>query len=257
MHIRFLALALCGLQATASACELRFALGDGEVLPYLAGNGSQVRSERPGIAVELADLASQAIGCKAVFNRVPTKRVLAETAAGKYEAGFMYSYDPERAKELAYPMKQSAVDSSRRIATLSYYLYRRKDSPVEWDGKQITGLNGNIGTNLGWSIAKDLAAKGYGVEEAPGPVANFNKLVHGRIGAFATQDIDGDPVLALGKFAQAERLSTPLSTKHYFVVFNLAFARSKAELVENFWTQLGIQRDKQLPALLKKYQADD
>ncbi|MDK2126137.1 substrate-binding periplasmic protein [Parachitinimonas caeni] len=239
------------------ACEIRFALGDDEAMPYRAGAGPQVRGDKPGIALELVEQASQAIDCKAVFTRLPSKRVLAETISGRFDGSFMYSYDPDRARELAYPMKQGAADGNRRIATLSYYLYRRKDSPVDWDGKQISGVVGNIGVNLGWSISKDLAAKGHGIEEALGSQQNFSKLAMGRIGAYATQDIDGDYLLAAGKFPQIERLPQPLNTKHYFVVFNQPFARSKPDLVENFWTQLGLIREKQFGNLLKRYQAND
>lgn len=235
-----------------SACNLSFAYNAEPSPPYMVGEGT-LPAERPGVAVEMVREASRRIGCTARFVRLPNVRVLAETQAGRHDGAFMYSHNAERAAGLAYPLKDGKPDHDRRIATLRYYLYRQAGSPVEWDGQRLRGLNGAVGVNLGWSIGRDLKAMGIAVEEALGSRSNLEKLLAGRIAAYATQDLAGDAAVQRWGQGRVERLPAPLSTKDYFVVFNPDFAARERETTERFWSALAELREEMAAKLLPLY----
>lgn len=241
--------------ASAAPCELRLAYNSEPAPPYLLGDEGAVR-QHPGAAVELLQRVAAQHGCLLRLSRVPNVRVLMETQAGRHDGAFMYSYSAARALTLAYPMRDGQPDTARRITRLSYYLYRLRHAPVDWDGQKIQGLQGPVGVNFGWSIGKDLREQGIAVEEALNTQQNFDKLRHGRIAAFATQDLSGDAALRRYGYSEVERLPLPLSSKDYFLVFNLRFYQTHRELAERIWTSMASLRDSALPGLLQRYEDD-
>ena len=47
---------------------------------------------------------------------------------------------PKREKFGVYPKRDQKVDSSRMFVSASYYLYAKKNSFLEWDGKNFNKL---------------------------------------------------------------------------------------------------------------------
>ncbi|PHV10213.1 substrate-binding periplasmic protein [Chitinimonas sp. BJB300] len=250
----FSVLTLFGGHAS-SACQIALAYNSEPSPPYFIGEG-YIGPSKPGAAVELLQLTAAQVGCTLKLIRVPNMRVLAEAQVGKHDGVFMYSYNAERATSFVYPTREGKPDSSRRITTLSYYLYKTKGSPVSWDGQHFSGINAPIGVNLGWSVGKDLLARGLQIEEAISTKQNFAKLRSGRIAAYATQDLAGDSEIADENITDVERLPIPLSSKDYFIMFNMPYYQQNHDRVEQFWTTLGTLRESTLPGILRKYASD-
>ena len=238
-----------------NACEFHFAFNDEPSLPYMLGGGAKPQAEMPGIAVELVDAAAKATGCQVRFSRLPTKRVLLETVSGRVDGSFMYSWNAERDKQLVYPKAGKHPDPARRIASFTYVAYRKKGSQANWDGQRFTGLNqAAIGINLGWSIAKDLAAQHLPIEEAPTVQINLNKLLKGRIALYITQREPGDEAIHHLGITGIECLPIPVAEKYYYVVFNRQFYAQHRDWVEQFWAALADRRDALTELLRRKYQ---
>jgi len=141
-------------------------------------------------------------------------------------------------------MKDGKIDSSKRLASISYYLYVVEGSKVTWDGKTIKNLDKEIGVNLGFSIATDLKNMGYQVNETKSTGGNLKKLQLGVISAYANQDVDTDTLIKTGNYGKIVKLPIPLSTKDYFIIFSNQFMKNNRAIAEKFWNRLSQVRDK-------------
>jgi polar amino acid transport system substrate-binding protein len=237
----------------AFGCDIDFAYSTEPAPPFQMGVG-EAAPARPGAGVELVREVAEKIGCTAHFIRLPNIRVLTETQGGRHDAAFMYSYNPEReAGGLVYPLRDGKPDHDRRMTTQHYFLYRLKGSAIDWDGQHISHLDAPIGVNTGWSIGRDLRARGIAVEEVPNARQNLDKLHAGRIAAYATEDEPAQAAMRIGIDDNVEAIPTPLTSKDNFVMFSRAFYAQHADIAERFWRELALRRDEALARLLPSY----
>lgn len=255
MHYRHgivLLLLLFGLPK-AGGCVLTLAYNEQSSPPYIVGDGTDVPA-KPGIAIELVQKAVAGQGCRLQLVRRPGKRALVEVERGQFDGLILYSYTAERGRTLVYPLKQGQPDSSRRLATLSYYLYRRSGGPVEWDGNTLRNFrHGPIGINRGFGIRADLEKLGVHIEEANSTGQNLNKLKLGRIIAYAMQDNIADHIIAEGAYTNIEKLPLPLQRKDYYLIFSQRFYLADRPLAEKIWADIGQRRDDLLKNRLQGY----
>ena len=240
----------CPTPGIAQNKPFRLAYSDVSTYPYQVGEGLQI-PEPAGISIDIIKQAAKDNGITIEFHRLPNKRVLLELQSGVIDGAFIFSHNAERQVFAEYPRKNGVPDPARRVARLSYYLYRQKNSPVTWNGSQFQGLQGPIGANAGYSIIGDLRKMGVTVEEAKSTEQNFNKLQLGRLAAVATQDNIADPYLQKNQLHDIEKLPLPLAEKDYFLIFNRSFTEKNRQQVEKLWDRIGVIRDqithKQLP----------
>ena len=243
----------CLLVVSARAEEVTVRLGYSEIPapPWQIGHDQSP----PGIAFEVIREVGARLGIRFEFIRYPNKRVLWTLGKNELEGAFMYSYEPERTRQGVYPERNGLPDPSRRLATLSYYLYRMKGEPVIWDGKTVRGGNIVIGANEGYSIAEDLRQLGLKVFEARGTEKGFRMLQLGRISAMAHQDCVADPWLAAhDPEGKIEKLEPPLRTKHYYLIFSHAFMEKHRDLAMKIWDEIAVVRDTVMAKAMKSYQ---
>lgn len=238
----------------AQAAEvLRAAFEDKALPPYYMGDSTDVEVERPGVSIELVREAAKEVGVDVEFVRMPWVRCQKSLQKGEVDAIFNASFKEERLEYGVYPMIGSKPDPARRIATVSYALYRLKGSPVTWDGRAIEGLDGPVGAQSGYSIVEDLARMGIKTEEAQASTTNFRKLASKRIPAVAALVVTGDALLAAGDYPNVEKVTPPLATKDYFVMFSHQFYDGKHALAERLWTKIAELRDRDAARLYAKY----
>ncbi|MBC7951011.1 MAG: transporter substrate-binding domain-containing protein [Rhodospirillaceae bacterium] len=240
----------CGAQA---AEVLRAAFEDKALPPYYMGDSTEVDADRPGVSIELLRAAAKEAGIEVEFVRMPWVRCQKSLQKGEVDAIFNASFKEDRLEFGVYPMAGAKPDPSRRIATVAYALYRLKDGPVSWDGKIIEGLDGPVGAQSGYSIIEDLTRMGIKTEEAQASTTNFKKLASKRIPAVAALVVTGDALLATGEFANVEKVTPPLVTKDYFVMFSHQFYDGKRALAESLWGKLAEVRERDGGKLYAKY----
>ena len=236
-----------------SAVALRLVYSDVEAFPIQMGNGETV-ADPPGVAIELIAEAARQLGLPVKFERLPNKRVFSELEAGIADGAFCFSYKEDRLKSGVYPLKDGKPDSSRRIITISYYLYKMKHSSLNWDGKNFSNLNGRIGANSGYSIVDDLRKMGLPVEEAKTTEQNFVKLQLERIAGYATQDITADRIVESGQDGDIVKVIPPLTTKDYFLMFSHQFMEKHPDIAEQLWAKIGELRETFTKNALNRYQ---
>lgn len=239
--------------AAAEPVPLQLGYSNQESPLYIQGSGDVV-PPLPGIAVEMVQAAATTCAVAASFARYPGGRLLALMQENVIDATVMLSFSPERLGIAAYPMLENVADPAFQIASLTYAFYVRSDSKLMWDGKSFTGLAHPIGANLGWSIANDLTKMGLPVEPAKDTQNNFNKLLLGRIDAFAIQTSIGDAYVERHQLGDRIKLLVPaISSKAYYLVFSHGWYDRHPDAAKCLWQSIAEQRENSMPALLQHY----
>ena len=233
--------------------EVRVNLSDQPSPPYIMGSGEQLPA-KPGLIVELALAAASQCQLQLKLERQPAKRLLSNLASGKNAASLQLSHTPERAGFASYPQQNGQLTRTMRISTLRYMLYVKTGSPLKWDGKQLTPSDAIVGSNLGWSINNDLEKLGIHTETAISVDSNFNKLLAGRVDAYAGPEVLGNNYLANQSLqTKIQALPVLLKEKDYFMPFNLDYARQNPQTVQCMWQQIAKLRDPLFRTRLKHY----
>ena len=238
----------------ASDLKLRIGYNDNASFPYFLGNSS-LPFDPPGISVEIISIVASELGVDVEFVRLPGRRVLHELKANRLDAAFIFSFKPERQEFGVFPMRGGQPDSQKRLAVLSYVLYRLKGTALDWNGHSFSNLNGALGANAGYSIVADLRKKGVVVVEAKTTETNFLNLENTRIVGVADQEVVADSYLATNNINTIEKVEVPLATKDYFLIFSHQFVDDYPDLAEKFWERIAEKRDELTEQLIPKYVA--
>ncbi len=254
--ITLLSIACSGSALFAEEQSIRLGYSDAEAFPY------QIRDDKnpPGIAFEIISEAAKQSGIKVIYVRLPNKRVQFSLHDGiEIDGAFMFSYDESRLVNGVYPLINDKPDGSRKIATLSYYIYKKKGSPLNWDGNNFSGIDttspeNKIGANSGYSVVKDITKKGVPVDDGSKTTKqNFLKLQAGRISGFAHQDLVADNYILSNKLSGIEKLPKPFIQKNYFLMFSHQYYEKNRQTAEKLWDKIGEIRDRKTSAVFHKY----
>lgn len=204
--------------------------------PRYLGTGTEINWDRPGLTLELLRELGARLQVNLVIKRFPWNRGLYLVETGEADGVFHASYKQERERIGVYPKTaDGTVDPSRAIFIQAYFLHVLRGAPVRWDGKTISGLDGKaIGATAGYSIVTDLEAMGVTVETGKIQGINLNKLVAGRIAAYAELEnmaaaaIASDPAA----YSEVEKLQPPLISKPYYLLLSHAFVERDPALAE-------------------------
>lgn len=226
--------------------------------PRYLGEGTAINWDRPGLTLELLKELGRRLQVNLTFERYPWKRGLYLVETGEADGIFHASYKPAREEIGVYPKTEAgAPDPSRAIFVQSYALHVLRGSTVRWDGRTISGLEGKaVGATAGYSIVDDLKALGVDVETGKIQDINLNKLVAGRIAAYAELENMAAAVIAANPAAYADvvKLDPPLVSKPYYLLLSHAFARRDPVLAEAvFDTIRSINADPDFQALIARY----
>jgi len=222
--------------------------------PHYLGDNSKVL-EKPGAVVELVKLLEQEIpDLKIEFYRYPWKQCLLKLKAGEIDGAFNGSFTKARLDMGTYPWKNGAVDDSRRLTTMSYHFYTLKGSTFSWDGTNVSGLKGQIGTPLAFSIEGDLKDMGLNILSAREIQVNFANLLRNKVDAVALQSVTGDyHISTKSGLSSVEKVQPELKTKPYYLMLSKQFYEKNPELSEQIWDTIAKLREEKLQGLIKGY----
>lgn len=240
--------------ACADPATIRLGYADIEVFPTQLGSSAEIPAS-PGIAVEILQKGFAEAGLALELVRLPNRRVLDLLKTGEIDGAFLFSYNDERNRFAAYPLKNGEVNSDRRLSRQTYVLYKRADSPLTFDGEFIGNLHAQIAANSGFSVAEDLRKRGISVLEVETTPLAFGMLAAGRIDGYALMDDTGDAYLRKAGIGTIVKLPAPISSKDYFLIFARGFATAYPALAERIWDQMAATRAALQPALDRKYLA--
>lgn len=228
--------------------------------PRYLGEGTAINWDRPGLTLELLKRLGERLRVNLEFRRYPWKRGLYLVETGEVDGIFHASYKMEREKIGVYPKTPDGmVDPARAVFVQSYALHVLKGSEVTWDGKAIGGLgNEAVGATAGYSVIADLEKLGVRVETGRVQEINLNKLVAGRIAAYAELENMAAAAIAANPAAYSDvvRLEPPLISKPYYLLLSHAFAdRDPALASAVFDTIAEINADPAFQRIVARYAA--
>ena len=204
--------------------------------PRYLGTGTAINWDRPGLSLDLLRELGSRLRINLEIQRFPWNRGLFLVETGEADGIFHASYKPARERIGVYPKTPGGtVDPSRAVFTQSYYLHVLRGSSVRWDGKTVTGLEDKaVGATAGYSIVQDLESWGIPVETGKIQQTNLNKLVAGRIAAYAELENMAAAVIASDPAAYLDviRLDPPLISKPYYLLLSHAFVESDPALAQ-------------------------
>ncbi|WP_419902410.1 substrate-binding periplasmic protein [Kiloniella sp.] len=239
-------------ESYASHLKLRIGYNENSSYPHFLEVGP-LPATPPGLSVDIIKIIADELEFDIEFVRLPGRRVLHELKANRLDAAFIFSFKPERQQFGVYPMIGETPDSERRLAVLSYVLYKNQGSDLNWNGEIFENLRGAIGANAGYSIVADLRKKGVIVEEAKSTSNNFAKLRSSRVVAVADQEVVADAYLRKNKLNGVVKLLKPLVTKDYFLIFSHKFSSEHSETKDAVWNAIAEKRDELTEQLIPKY----
>ncbi len=185
------------------------------------------------------------------FLSLPWKRCLAKLQANEVDGVFSVSYSDNRLVAGVFP-GGGLPDVSKRMHNSRYYLVRRKDSRIDWDGKSFHNVSGVIGYNMGYSVGDFLRELKAPLEEVNQRTADLLKLVSlGRIAGAAVFESDMEAVHNSPFAADLEIVPIPLIEKPYYLIFSHALIQNRPQLAQQVWK--AIEEVRTGPAYLKLY----
>ena len=147
------------------------------------------------------------------------------------------SYNEERAEYAVYPMKDGKHNPEKRLRGTSYSLYKNSNSSIEWDGKEITKIDGDIGSVKSYSIVKDLQEMGVEVKEFQFELKIMKDVAIGKLKAIAIQDYVANSFIQKDPFLKKNiiKLQPPLKNKDYYLIFSKKYYSEHRKLAETIW----------------------
>lgn len=186
----------------------------------------------------------------------PRRRCLEEIKAGISDA-MASAYSPQRAEHAVFPMAGGAIDASKALGVMNYYVYRRAGTALEWDGLQLKALGeGRLGVQSGFIFVIDRL-KQLGVPYDDGAKAlepTLAKLAAGRLEGVVGMMEEADRLIASRYPGQLERGGKVFEQTPVYLMVSRQFYSQNPKLVERYWQVL---RDYRATDDYRRYQLNN
>jgi polar amino acid transport system substrate-binding protein len=170
----------------------------------------------------------------------PRRRCLEEIKTGTSDV-MASAYSPQRAETAVFPMAGNAIDASKALGVMTYYIYRRTGTALEWDGLHFKELGeGRLGVQAGFIFLTDRFTQ-LGVPYDDGAKAlepTLAKLAAGRVEGVVGMMEEADGLIARRYPGQLERTGKVFEQTPVYLMFSRQFYSQNPKLVERFWQAL-------------------
>lgn len=174
----------------------------------------------------------------------PRRRCLEEIKAGISDA-MASAYSPQRAEIAAFPMAGGVVDASKAMGVMTYYVYRRTGSALDWDGRRFKELGERkLGVQSGFLYVTERL-KQLGVPFDDGAKAldsTFSKLVAGRVEGVVGMMEESDQLILSRYPGQLERTSKVFDQTPVYLMVSRQFYNRHPKFVERYWRAVRVYR---------------
>jgi polar amino acid transport system substrate-binding protein len=208
-----------------------------DIAPWRFTDGS-------GLNFQLLQMAAAKAGVQLAFISLPWKRCLEQLKDNDVQGLFAASHQSDRLAFGVFP-PGSPPSPSMRLHVDRYVLVRRRGDSVQWDGRHVTGLQGAVGVQLGYSVARQLRDMGLTVDEGTQAAPDLLvKLASGRVGAVALGGSDAVTLLQPGgPLAEVlEVLPLPLVEKPYFLMLSRQLVQESPDVATRLWEAIAAVR---------------
>jgi polar amino acid transport system substrate-binding protein len=185
----------------------------------------------------LALQAAKGVGMQLDRHVAPRRRCLEEIKSGVSDA-MASAYSPQRTEIAVFPMEAGEVDASKAMGVMTYYVYRRTGSPLDWDGRRFRELGDKrLGVQSGFIYVIERFQQ-LGVLFDDGAKAlepTMAKLAAGRVEGVVGMMEEADALIAKNYPAQMERTNKVFEQTPVYLMVSRQFYAQNPALVERYW----------------------
>lgn len=238
---------LAGLLSAAAASaqppsSWRVCLPDVAVPPYLSADPAH-----PGLIERRLVDAGRRAGLDVRLERMPSKRCIAQLERGQFEASIAAPIPANLARFL-FPLLQGQPDGTRRLARVNLVWVKRRDSALDWDGRQLSGSASSaplVGTRLGMGVlAESVRDLGLPLDDAAlGTQQLLAKLSAGRVELVLALEHEVAPLLAGPGHADLVMLARPRQTSSFYPVLRRSLGPAQLAQAQAWWAEIARLRE--------------
>ncbi|WP_374434510.1 hypothetical protein [Inhella sp.] len=235
-----LLLACCTLGAQADCpSPLRIAFLDKPLPPMLNGEGPRF-PDPPGEFVRWTREALARLDCDAELVRVPQRRLISDTAADVNQLTLFLAHTPERAAQLAFPLREDGLlDTRLALGESQLALYVREDrrQTVHWDGQRLSPQGLRVGI-VGGGVEEPMArAAGWQLDLALSHQGSIAKLRRGQVDVAVLPTVSFNPQ-TLAEPPALVPLQPMFAPVYFFAPASPAFQQRHTAWLRRFWRTL-------------------
>ncbi len=219
----------------AQAQTLRLCIDEKSHLPFIT-------PKLGGTVGLLIQQAAREVGVKIDTYAAPITRCREEIRANVADGFPSAPNTPALQPFMAFPMQKGKPDADRAVLVARAMVFRRKDSPAHWDGRQFTRLTTPVLVNFGAVLLVDrLAAMGVPADDKGKTLdANMHKLLAGRADIALGAEYSGYALLADPQYAgKIDTLPLPFSEEPYYLGLSKRYYGANPVVAEQLWNAIG------------------
>ncbi|MBB5205206.1 hypothetical protein HNQ51_002525 [Inhella inkyongensis] len=228
-----------GLHAQPCPTALRVAFLDKALPPMLHGEGPRF-PDPPGEFVRWTREALTRVNCPAELVRVPQRRLISDTAVDVNQITLFLAHTPERAQQLAFPLREDGqLDTRLALGESQLALYVREDRrhQVAWDGRRLSPEGMKVGI-VGGGVEEPLArAAGWTLDLALSHAGSITKLRRGQVDVAVLPTMSFNPQ-SLAEPPALVALQPMFAPVYFFAPVSPALQQRHPEWVRRFWRAL-------------------
>ena len=155
--------------------------------------------------------------------------------------GMVSAWSPLRGETAVLPMTGGVIDASQALGVMTYHLYRRKGSPLDWDGVRFNQLHdGRLGVQAGFIYITDRFTQlrvPYD-DSAKALEHNLAKLAARRVEGVVAMKEEADHMAGQRYPGQFERTSKVFEQTPVYMMVSRQFDQQHPQLVERYWKEM-------------------
>lgn len=230
--LALLLVAACS-QAANGRARMRMCAMDVDFPPFGKVDGT-------GHLQYMANQAAKNLNLDIVRHIAPRRRCLEEIKSGMSDA-MASAYSPQRAETAMFPMIGGTIDASKAMGVMTYYIYRRTGTSIDWDGRRFKDLgDGRIGVQSGFIFLTERLTQ-LGVPFDDGAKAlepTLFKLSAGRVEGVVGMMEEADHLIATRFPGQMERTGRVFEQTPIYLMVSRQYYSQNPQLVERYWQAL-------------------
>jgi len=191
--------------------------------------------------------ALQSLAVPYQLQRLPWRRCLAAVSRGELDGVIGVGWTAERDQAYHFPRSELEPDPTKRLLHLSYSIYTRYDSPLQWDGQQLTGIAHGLAAPKGYVAEQRLQQLGVWRELDATLDSGIDLVLKHRLDGYVLPDevaatqLKGHPEADKIRKLEPRFMAQPL-----FLAFSRQSSKLNDERRAKLWQQIELSREKLL-----------